>query len=267
MNDNQATRVWAAINAVARADGVAPTVRHGCVACARQLGGVSVGLSIIAGPAVREPVFATDQHAEELEELQLTLGEGPSWDATADNSPVLVADLDSTESKRRWPIFAPAAVERGAPSLLALPLSAGAAMVGVLNVYRRSANRLLPAEITDALAYADAILVLALDKYGGVSAGRGFSEDVGLAERRAEVHQAAGMVSVQLGVGVTEALARLRAYAFLQDRRLTEIAAEVVARRLGFSPAHNGGGAFYRPGPLAADGATSPTDEPDAEGR
>ncbi len=46
------------------------------------------------------------------------------------------------------------------------------------------------------------------------------------------VHNAAGMVSVQLGISVTEALIRLRAYAFSNDRLLTDVADDVVARRL-----------------------------------
>ena len=46
------------------------------------------------------------------------------------------------------------------------------------------------------------------------------------------VHNAAGMVSVQLGVSVTEAIIRLRAYAFSHDRLLAEVAEDVVARRL-----------------------------------
>jgi hypothetical protein len=44
------------------------------------------------------------------------------------------------------------------------------------------------------------------------------------------------MASVQLGVTVIDALARLRAYAFVHDRALPEVAADVVARRLRFSP-------------------------------
>ena len=49
------------------------------------------------------------------------------------------------------------------------------------------------------------------------------------------VHQAAGMVSVQLGVSVAQALVRLRAYAFAQERLLADVAADVVARRLHFA--------------------------------
>jgi AmiR/NasT family two-component response regulator len=46
------------------------------------------------------------------------------------------------------------------------------------------------------------------------------------------VHQASGMVAVQLGVSVGEALARIRAYAFGNDILLTDVAEAIVAREL-----------------------------------
>jgi AmiR/NasT family two-component response regulator len=39
---------------------------------------------------------------------------------------------------------------------------------------------------------------------------------------------------IQLGVTIEEAFLRLRAYAFAHDRRLPDVAADVVARRLRF---------------------------------
>ena len=48
---------------------------------------------------------------------------------------------------------------------------------------------------------------------------------------RLVVHQATGMVAEQLGITVTEALMRLRAFAFAQDRNLNDIANDVVAGR------------------------------------
>ncbi len=53
------------------------------------------------------------------------------------------------------------------------------------------------------------------------------------------VHQAAGMVAAQLGVSVRDALVRLRAHAFGNDRSLTDVARDVVDRRLRFGPARN----------------------------
>ena len=49
--------------------------------------------------------------------------------------------------------------------------------------------------------------------------------------------QAQGMVMVQLGISIGEAMARMRAYAYAHDRRLSEVARDVVARRLRFDPA------------------------------
>ncbi len=43
-----------------------------------------------------------------------------------------------------------------------------------------------------------------------------------------------GMVSVQLSVSMGHALVRLRAYAFGHDSPLTEVAKDVVARKLRF---------------------------------
>jgi hypothetical protein len=54
----------------------------------------------------------------------------------------------------------------------------------------------------------------------------------GLALHRAEIDQATGILAVQLAVGIAEAFARLRAYAHTSDRRLADVASDIVARRL-----------------------------------
>jgi hypothetical protein len=52
-----------------------------------------------------------------------------------------------------------------------------------------------------------------------------------LAGHRAEIDQATGMLTEQLGVGIAAAFIRLRAYAYANDLRLTD-----VARRLRLQP-------------------------------
>lgn len=54
--------------------------------------------------------------------------------------------------------------------------------------------------------------------------------------RRGVAHQATGMVSVQLDTDLGEALPRLRAPASVTGLRLSEVAADVVARRLRSTP-------------------------------
>jgi len=65
----------------------------------------------------------------------------------------------------------------------------------------------------------------------------------GFEYRWVEVHQATGMVSVQLGSDLTVAFLRLRAHAYLTGRRLSQVAREVVERRLRFDPDTNNAGA------------------------
>jgi hypothetical protein len=48
------------------------------------------------------------------------------------------------------------------------------------------------------------------------------------------------MITVQLGVSAAVALTRLRAYAYAHDRRLRDVAEDVVARRLRFDPDRDG---------------------------
>jgi hypothetical protein len=48
------------------------------------------------------------------------------------------------------------------------------------------------------------------------------------------------MVAAQLDISVGQALVRLRAHAFLYDRPLREVAQDVLARKLRFSPVTDG---------------------------
>ncbi|MFI0487720.1 ANTAR domain-containing protein, partial [Actinomadura sp. 9N215] len=58
----------------------------------------------------------------------------------------------------------------------------------------------------------------------------------GPGEGRIEVYQATGMVAVQLGIGLQDAFAALRARAFTDGVPLARLARQVVDRRLRFHP-------------------------------
>lgn len=193
----------------------------------------AVTVAVSASP--RETVYAADELASDLEELTLTLGEGPGVDAGA-GIPVLVADLATKDSMRRWPVFAPAATDAGARAVFAFPLQMGAIHLGVLDLYRGRPGGLDRDRLADALVLADTACTVLLD-----AAQRELSQPYArrsepFLARHAEVHQATGMVSVQLGVSVALALVRLRAYAYAHDRRLSDVARDVVGRRLRFEP-------------------------------
>jgi ANTAR domain-containing protein/GAF domain-containing protein len=196
------------------------------------------GVTVMISRTVRETMHATDRLASELEEWQLTLGEGPCVDAFDGGGPVLAADLDSPRSLASWPVFAPAALGSGARAVFALPLQVGAIRLGVLDLYRAQPGSLSPRDMADALAFADTAGMVLLDVAAGAqpdTADLAWQRDDPTAQH-AQVHQATGMMLVQLGVNVETAFARLRAYAYANDRHLGDVARDVVERRLRFEP-------------------------------
>lgn len=257
---DRAIGVWLSITALARSEGAAVGVRHAVTACGEAVG-AGAGLSMSAGGRSHEPVFATDSRSNELEDLQATLGQGPSVDVIGGVGPVLEGELARAEALARWPEFAPTAVARGVAAIFAVPVGVGAARLGVMGLYRDWPGLLSQDQFNAVLLYADAVLMLALDERGGLAPGAVDLFGPGFTERRAEVHQAAGMISVQLGVSVTDALVTLRARAYAEGRTIAEVAADVVARRLSFTSVE-----LPLPGigPALPQGSTAPSDDPAA---
>ena len=108
--------------------------------------------------------------------------------------------------------------------------------IGVLTLYRDTAGRLTDEQTADSIVVADLLARTMLERQSRGSPGT-LADDIGGSNvHRAEVHQASGMIAVQLGVDVSEALVRLRAHAYATERTVADVAVEVVARRLRFGP-------------------------------
>ncbi|MFF4503881.1 GAF and ANTAR domain-containing protein [Streptomyces sp. NPDC001401] len=234
--ESRSARIQMLVAEQAARRGVRVGVVDVCTAAVAALPVGGAGLSAMSKAAPSHPLCSTDTVSEQLEELQLTLGEGPCVDAFRHGSAVLTPDLLTPDLQDRWMVFAEAALEAGARAVFALPLQMGAISPGVLDLYARLPVRLDAKELADAMAFADlATLVLLdarIDETGGPPDGP--VEDLGA--YRAEIDQASGMLTVQLGVGIEEAFVRLRAHAYAQGCRLADVAADVVARRLRFPP-------------------------------
>ncbi len=230
----RADRVWGVVIGHASTLGVRVSLRSLCHATAERLPVSGVAVSVRGGMVVSEVLCATGAVSRELEELQLTVGEGPSLEVLAGGPPVLVGDLDSAGQQARWPLFAPQAVESGVRALFALPLRIGALRGGVLVLHSDRPGRLPAEDLAEAYVFAELALRMVLDEQIGVDSQDGHPAADQLADSRPEIHQAAGMISVQLGVGIQEAYSSLRARAFSRERPLSELAADVVARRVRF---------------------------------
>src|SRR5688572_16814429 len=63
--------------------------------CVEMLGVTGAGISMVTSAGHHGIVCATDDVSATIEDLQLTLGEGPCIDSVRDGDPVLIADLVS----------------------------------------------------------------------------------------------------------------------------------------------------------------------------
>ncbi len=229
MTDND--RRLRILTTLSAGEGTNPTPMEVCSATANLLGVGGAGILVMA-EGIPGATFASNPRVASLEDLQFTLGIGPRVDAHAQGIPILECDL--AVSAERWVGFCGPASEAGARAVFSFPLRVGAARLGALTVYQPD-----PGPLDDDV-YADA-LVLAEVTTGALLAARAGLSDASLAAGLGDegafdagMHQASGMVSAQLDVGVGEGLARLRARAFAEGIAVGAVAAEVVARRLRF---------------------------------
>lgn len=190
-----------------------------CEACVDALGAQGGALTVVGGPGERAAV-STPGAFEGLEPLQEVLGEGPVPQAMAEDRPV-VTRLGTAVDE--YPVFSQLAGPAGGDvTLYAVPMRAGGHFVGVLSLYvtddphARSAQDLrFLADIVGASLLGDTEL---LD-----------------GSERSWLHRAVGMVIAQLGIGVEDAFAVIRANAFSRSRSLRSVAEDVLERRLTFS--------------------------------
>lgn len=200
--------------------------------CVEMLAVTGAGVSLVSDTGNRQVVCGTDEVALRIEELQVTLGEGPCIDALNSGGPVLVPDLDDRRDlvPERWPAFLAGVVAEGVRAVFDFPLRIGAIKLGALDLYRDRPGPLRDGQLRGALLAAEAagLTMLSSEEQEGKAAG------LAPLSFSAQVHQATGMVMVQAAVSVEQAFLLLRAHAFATSSSLDAVAADVVGGGLRF---------------------------------
>ena len=208
-----------------------------CTACAKALPGDGAAITVMTSDARRETVFATDDVIAALEHAQYNVGEGPSLLAFSTGRPVLVPDIEEAPAAGRWPGLMHAVRGRAMRGIFCFPMRFGVINIGVCACYRREAGLLSSKDVSFVLQAIDltslALLELREGQHAESLLGRWLAAD---GTQRRQVHQATGMLIVQLGVSAEVAFARLRGYAFAQGIDIEQVADDVVNRRLRLDP-------------------------------
>jgi hypothetical protein len=214
---------------LAEYDDAAEVLRGICDLCVVELSVTGARVRVLGGTSADGGgalVYSSDELGVRLDDLATTSGSAPCIDAYELGRPVLLPNL--TADGGRWPGFTADAVTAGAAAMFSFPLQVGGVRLGVLELHRRSAGSLTPAQLTDAFLLVDAATDSIFDDLHGVAP----LTLSGLVDIQAEVHQATGMVAVSMGVSLAEALLRIRGHAFVHHMTLTEVAKEIIERRL-----------------------------------
>ena len=207
-----------------------------CEACVVLFGVDAAAISLVFDGANTGTLGSSSEHARTCDELQFLLGEGPCLESVSRRAPVLVIDLADPEDGR-WPIYGPAMLDLQIRGVFAMPVVVAGEYVGALDLFRAHPGRLEDEQLTGAVVAAELAGIPLLDLLDAdLHAAAADPASNAWAElhtlSRAEVSQATGMLVAQLEVEPAEALVRLRAHAYSTGRSATDVARDILDRKL-----------------------------------
>jgi GAF domain/ANTAR domain len=207
-----------------------------CEACVVLFGFDAAAISLVFDGTNAGTLGASGASARMYDELQFTLGEGPCLDSVAQRAPVVVVDLADPDEVR-WPAYGPAMLAHQIRGVYAMPVVVAGEYIGALDLYRVRPEMLGAEQLAGALMAAELAQMPLLDLIGqDLQAAIADPDSDSWAElntlSRAEVSQATGMLMAQLEVEPAEALVRLRAHAYATGRSATDVARDILDRRL-----------------------------------
>jgi GAF domain-containing protein len=196
------------------------------LAC-RNIGGADLaGVTLLRDGKPTTAVF-TDPASPEMDSAQYDTGVGPCLDAWRHQQ---VFRIDSTADDGQWPAFSQAAADHGIQSTISLPLAVRGNGIGALNLYSKQAAAFSDEDEQVGSLFADQASVALTNAQLYDSAYRLTQQLQEALTSRAVIDQAKGILMGQRGVGVDEAFAVLRTTSQRENRKLRDIAQELVDR-------------------------------------
>jgi hypothetical protein len=207
-----------------------------CEACVMLFDIDAAAISLVFDGSSSGTLGSSGEPARMYDELQFTYGEGPCLDSVALRTVIEVVDLADPEDVR-WPAYGPAMLAHQIRGVSAMPVVVAGEYVGALDLFRAQPGPLAGANLAGAIVAAELAGIPLLDILDGdLHAAAGDPDSDAWAElnalSRAEVSQATGMLVAQLEIHPADALVRLRAHAYATGRSATEVARDIVDRRL-----------------------------------
>jgi len=180
---------------------------------------------MLAGQAGLGFAAATDPRVVEMESLQDRTHTGACHEAFLTRELVGVEDLAATD---RWPAYRDRALELGFGAVMGVPMHACGETIGVLNVYRRTPGPWSEADVEAAeiLTAMGAGYILHANQLRGQH-DLAAQLEAAIASRDL-IGQAKGLLIARHGIDAEAAFAMLRAESQTTNRKLRDVAAELL---------------------------------------
>jgi len=207
-----------------------------CKACVVLFDVDAAAISIVFDGTSKGTLGSSDEPARRYDEVQFILGEGPCLDSVATRGPVFVDDL-ADPMETRWPAYGRAMLAYEIRGIHAVPVVVAGEYIGALDLFCVQPGPLDSAVLAGAVSAAELAGVPLLDLMSSDLRAAVDDPDSNAwtefnALSRVEVSQATGMLVAQLGIDPAEALVRLRAHAYATGRTATDVARDILDRRL-----------------------------------
>ena len=189
--------------------------------------GCSTEVSFSLAPRGGDPgrtLAASSERASALDALQRRCGRGPGCDALSGGG-----EAGGLLPDGRWPELSEAAAGHGVRSVWALPIGSGEAAVGWLSLYRETGDPWQGPQASTARVLAVLAEELLADARTVAQLTRGNDTLQMALETRTVIGQAQGILMARQGIGAAAAFDVLRRASQRSNRKLREIAAELVA--------------------------------------
>jgi GAF domain-containing protein len=203
---------------------VEQTLREVAELATGAVGADMAGLTIRDERGRATTVVYTDRMVPEIDQAQYDNDRGPCLDASRAQQ---VFRIDDTMSDSRWPEFAKAARTHGVRSSLSIPVVVAARGLGALNFYDGNPSFFDAEKTRVANLFAAQCAITA--QYWAVAHEATTLADA--MQSRAVIEQAKGVIMATTRCPADDAFDLLRDQSMQENRKLRDIAAEIVDRQ------------------------------------
>jgi signal transduction protein with GAF and PtsI domain len=204
--------------------GLGPSVQQLVTMTKRLLEVDGAGLMLVDADGLLRWAAASDQQAQQMEQAQEEVAQGPCTDAFWQRAPVPVSDITREGGAEIASLLLGASFK----AALSVPVEVGGGPIGTLDAYQRDTRNWNESEASAMQACAGVVANLLAQAAAAYTQGRLARQLQVAFEQRIVIEQGKGALMEREGVDAASAFERLRSVARSERRTVVDVARDVL---------------------------------------